>query len=117
MSVIFNANGPVNSLLHTLGLTTSPVQFLADPLLAKITIIVVNLWIGIPYTMLSSTGILQNIPSDLYEAARVDGANAVVTFFKITLPYMFFIMTPSLITTFTGNINNFNVIFINRWRT
>ena len=44
--------------------------------------------------------------------AKIDGANAVQTFFKITLPYMLFVMTPYLITQFTGNINNFNVIFL-----
>ena len=68
--------------------------------------------VGIPYTILQVTGILQNIPAELYEAAKIDGANAVQTFFKITLPYMLFVMTPYLITQFTGNINNFNVIFL-----
>lgn len=114
MSTIFNASGPVNVMLKNLGIigegTTIP--FLTNPLFAKLTIILVNLWIGIPYTMLTTTGILNNIPKDLYEAAKVDGANSVVTFFKITLPYMLFITTPSLITAFVGNINNFNVIFL-----
>ena len=72
----------------------------------------INLWVGIPYTLISVTGILKNIPSELYEAAKVDGANAFVTFFKITMPYMMFVMTPQLIVTFTQNINNFNVIFL-----
>ena len=52
------------------------------------------------------------VPEDLYEAARVDGANSFQTFFKITLPYMLYITTPYLITTFTGNVNNFNVIYL-----
>lgn len=114
MRTIFNTNGTVNAMLRNLGVIgkTASVPFLTDPTLAKITIICVNIWIGVPYTMLTTTGILNNIPRDLYEAAKVDGANAVVTFFKITLPYMLFVMAPSLITTFTGNINNFNVIFL-----
>jgi arabinogalactan oligomer/maltooligosaccharide transport system permease protein len=114
MSTIFNTNGPVNSLLRTFGIIgiQESIPFLTDPLLAKITIILVNIWIGVPYTLLSTTGILQNIPRDLYESAKVDGANAIVTFFKITLPYMLFVMTPNLITAFAGNINNFNVIFL-----
>ncbi len=62
--------------------------------------------------MLQTTGILKNIPAELYESAKVDGANAFVTFFKITLPYMLFVTTPYLITTFTGNINNFNIIYL-----
>ena len=56
--------------------------------------------------------ILQNIPAELYEAAQIDGAGPLTIFRKITLPYIFFVMTPYLITTFTGNINNFNVIFL-----
>lgn len=114
MRTIFNTNGPVNVLLRTFGFigATESVPFFTDATLAKITIIVVNLWIGIPYTMLSTTGILQNIPGELYEAAKIDGASAFTIFRKITLPYMVFVMTPNLITSFTGNINNFNVIFL-----
>jgi len=77
----------------------------------KITLIVVNMWIGIPYTMLSTSGILMNIPDDLYESARIDGANAWTQFWKITMPYVLFVTGPSLLTTFIGNINNFNVIY------
>ena len=114
MSTIFNASGPVNVLLKALGIIGAgdTIPFLTNPALAKITIILVNIWIGVPYTMLTTTGVLINIPKDLYEAAKVDGANAIVTFFRITLPYMLFITTPSLITAFVGNINNFNVIFL-----
>jgi len=114
MRAIFNTNGPVNVILRNLGAigATESIQFLTDPTLAKITIICINIWIGVPFTMLSSTGILNNIPRDLYEAAKMDGANAIVTFFKITMPYMLFITTPTLITAFVGNINNFNVIYL-----
>ncbi len=114
MKTIFNANGPVNIMLRHIGVigSTQSIPFLTDPTLAKITIILVNIWIGVPFTMLTTTGILQNIPKDLYEAAKVDGANAFVTYFKITLPYMLFVTTPLLITQFVGNINNFNVIFL-----
>lgn len=106
--------GAVNALLQSWGFLGKGevLPFWKDPTWARVTVIVVNLWVGIPYTMLQITGILQNIPADLYEAAKVDGANAVVTFFKITLPYMLFVTTPYLITTFTGNINNFNVIYL-----
>lgn len=114
MRTIFNANGPVNVILRQLGVigTTESVPFFTNPLYAKITIICINIWIGVPFTMLSTTGILQNIPAELYEAAKIDGAKASTIFRKITLPYMTFVMTPNLITTFTGNINNFNVIFL-----
>lgn len=114
MRTIFNTNGPVNAMLRNIGIIgpTEAIPFFTDSTLAKITIICINVWIGVPFSMLTTTGILQNIPKDLYEAAKVDGANAIVTFFKITLPYMLFITTPYLITSFVGNINNFNVIFL-----
>ncbi len=104
--------GAVNVLLRQLGLINGGLPFWTDVTWARITIIVVNLWIGVPYTLLQVTGILQNIPKELYESARVDGANALVQFFKITLPYMLFVTTPYLITQFIGNINNFNVIYL-----
>lgn len=114
MRTIFNANGPINVILRNLGIIepTAAVPFFTDPMIAKITIIMINIWIGVPYTMLSTTGILQNIPGELYEAAKIDGATAPIIFRKITLPYMIFVMTPNLITAFTGNINNFNVIYL-----
>jgi arabinogalactan oligomer/maltooligosaccharide transport system permease protein len=77
----------------------------------KVVVIIVNLWIGIPYTILITSGILMNIPADLYEAARIDGAKPVKQFMAITLPYMLFVTTPYLITQFIGNINNFNAIY------
>ncbi len=77
----------------------------------KLIIILVNIWVGIPYTILSTTGILLNIPKDLYESSKVDGAGTVTQFFKITMPYILFVTGPYLITQFVGNINNFNVIF------
>ncbi len=114
MRTIFNANGPVNIILRTIGVigATESIPFFTNELTAKLTIIGINIWIGVPYTMLSTTGILQNIPTELYEAARIDGAKPPTIFRKITLPYMMFVMTPTLITSFTGNINNFNVIYL-----
>jgi arabinogalactan oligomer/maltooligosaccharide transport system permease protein len=112
MNIMLQPSGAVNVLLTNLGLITSPLPFWTAATWAKITIIVINLWIGIPYTMLQVTGILQNIPAELYEAARMDGAGPVKIFFSITLPYMLFVTTPYLITSFVGNINNFNVIYL-----
>lgn len=104
--------GAVNVLLQNLGLIDAPLPFFTDTVWARTSVILINIWVGVPYVLLQMTGILQNIPPELYEAARVDGANPVVMFFKITLPYVLFVTTPYLITTFTGNINNFNVIFL-----
>lgn len=112
MRTMLKDNGLINVLLQNAGLINSPLPFLTNATWARVIVIVINVWIGVPFTMLQVTGILQNIPTELYEAARVDGANAVTIFFKITLPYMLFVTTPYLITTFTGNINNFNVIYL-----
>ena len=112
MNIMLQPSGAINILLQNLGLISSPLPFWQNATWAKITIIVINIWIGIPYTMLQITGILQNIPAELYEAAKMDGAGAVTIFFKITLPYMLFVTTPYLISSFVGNINNFGVIYL-----
>ena len=112
VSKMFAADGLINSTLMNWGWITSPLPFWTNPTWAKVTIIGINVWIGIPYLMLIATGILMNIPADLYESARIDGANAFQTYMKITLPYMLFVTGPYLLTSFTGNINNFNVIFL-----
>ena len=88
------------------------LQFGLDILTTRICIILVNLWIGVPYSMLLCSGILMNIPEDLYESARIDGTGPLRRFMKITLPYMLFVTGPYLITQFIGNLNNFNVIFL-----
>ena len=112
VSKMFAKNGLINLMLMDMGLIQQALPFWDDPTWARITVIIVNIWIGIPYLMLITTGILMNIPADLYESARIDGANAVQQFRKITLPYMLFITGPYLLTSFTGNMNNFNVIYL-----
>ena len=104
--------GIVNKMLMNAGWISERLPFLENATWARVLVIIVNLWVGIPYTIMHVTGILQNIPAEQYEAARIDGANAVQQFMNVTLPYMIFVMTPHLITQFTGNINNFNVIYL-----
>lgn len=112
MRTMFQPTGIVNTLLIKYGIIDSALPFFTNATWARAMVIIINLWVGIPYTLLQVTGILQNIPTELYEAAKIDGANSRQLFTKITLPYMQFVMTPYLITEFTGNINNFNVIFL-----
>ena len=114
MRTLLQPNGAVNVLLREWGLIASDaaLPFFTNATWARVTIILVNIWVGVPYTLLTTTGILQNIPVELYEAAKVDGANTRVTFLKITLPYMLFVTAPTLIAAFIGNINNFNVIYL-----
>lgn len=112
MKTMLQPEGALNVLLRNTGVIEGSLPFLTNATWARVTVIVINLWLGAPYTMLISTGILMNIPTELYEAAQIDGANAATIFRKITLPYIMFVMTPSLITQFIGNVNNFNVIFL-----
>ena len=110
MQKILDNDGILNAVLGTRILWLTDQRYFA--LLPRLMIILVNIWIGVPYTLLMCSGILMNIPADYYEAARIDGAGVVRIFFDITLPYMLHITTPYLITQFVGNINNFNVIWL-----
>ncbi len=105
-------DGIINTMLLEAGWITSKLPFLTNATWARVMVIIINCWVGIPYTIMQVTGILQNIPAEQYEAATIDGANAVQQFTNITLPYMIFVMTPYIITQFTGNINNFNIIYL-----
>jgi len=111
MNQILQDDGVLNVIRGYLGM--APISFFnGKAITARITVIVINMWVGVPYTILQTSGILMNIPEDLYESARIDGATPVVQFFQITLPYMLFVTTPYLIQSFVGNINNFNVIYL-----
>lgn len=88
------------------------LPFWSNATWARVTVVIVNLWVGVPYTLLQVTGILQNFPSEQWEAGDIDGANAWQQFRHITLPYILNIMGPFMITQFTGNVNNFNVIYL-----
>lgn len=114
VSKMFAKNGIVNGLLQTLEILgpTQTLPFFEEATWARVMVIIINIWVGIPYLMLVATGILMNIPADLYESAKIDGANAWKQYTKITLPYMLFVTGPYLLTQFTGNMNNFNVIFL-----
>lgn len=112
MRNMFDPYGPINQLLVWLGGEGARMFFFENVMSARITVLIVNLWIGIPYTMLITSGILMNIPNDMYEAAKIDGASPFKIFVKITMPYVIFVTTPYLITQFIGNLNNFNVIFL-----
>ncbi len=103
--------GPLGQLFIDLGLTDQRIPFLTDPLLAKIMVILVNLWMGFPMFMIMIQGILSNIDKGLYEAAEIDGAGSYQTFRKITLPLVFKATGPLLVMNFAGNFNGFGAIF------
>ena len=112
VSKMFAADGLVNTYLIRWGIIKQAIPFWTQAAYSRVMIILINVWIGIPYMVLMATGLLMNIPEDLYESARIDGANGFQMFRKITLPYMLFVTGPYLLTSFTGNLNNFNVIYL-----
>lgn len=112
MRNFLNDQGPLNAFLEKIGLISHSLPFLSDPTWAKFSIIFVNMWVGIPFTMLVATGIIMNLPSEQIEAAEIDGASKFQIFKSITFPQILLIMMPSLIQQFIGNINNFNVIYL-----
>ncbi len=103
--------GTVNRTLMELGLIDTAIPWLSDPLMAKFTVVLVNLWAGYPYFMLLTMGTMTAISADVFEAARIDGANKFQIFKGITLPLVLYQTTPLIIMSFTHNINNFGAIF------
>lgn len=122
MRNFFANTGIMNTICERIGLTaalrnaglisTSYIPFLSAPGWAHVMIILINIWVGIPYQMLISTGVLMNLPTDQLESARMDGANPFQVFKSITMPYMLQVTGPALVTDFVKNFNNFNVIYL-----
>ena len=112
ISKMFAKDGLINTTLLNWGWINKAIPFFEERWPARFTVIGINIWIGIPYLMLMISGVLMNIPADLYESAKIDGANAWQQYTKITLPYTLFVTGPYLLTSFTGNMNNFNVIYL-----
>ena len=88
------------------------IPWLTDPWVAKLSILIVNLWLGFPYMFLVCTGALQSIPEELSEAAQVDGARAFQAFRTIKLPLLLTTLAPLLISSFAFNFNNFNLVYM-----
>lgn len=98
--------GAINNLFN------SDVAWFQNPNFARAAVIIVNLWLGFPYFYLVTSGALQAIPSELSEAAAIDGASGKQTFWKITLPLLLQVLSPLLVASFAFNFNNFNLIYL-----
>lgn len=98
--------GTVNTI------TGLDINWLTDPNIAKLSILLVNTWLGFPYMFLVATGALQAIPAELKEAAAVDGANRFQSFRNVTLPLLMVAVGPLLVGSFSFNFNNFNQIYL-----
>ena len=90
----------------------SPIPWMTDALWTRVALILIQGWLGFPYIFIVTTGILQSILEDLYEAAVIDGATSWDKFMNITLPVILTSMAPTLITQYTFNFNNFNIIYL-----
>ena len=86
--LLLDPQGVINYLLETIHLTGSPIAWFGDPGTAMLAVTVMNIWAGYPFFMISLLAGLQGVPSDLYEAARVDGASPLQQFFNVTLPHL-----------------------------
>lgn len=117
-SNIFNDSiGAINTqvipFLNHLPLLDIPaISWKTDPNWTKVAIIMIQGWLGFPYIYVMTTGILQSISEDLYEAAKMDGANAWKRFTSITLPAIFLVAAPTFVTQYTFNFNNFSMIYL-----
>lgn len=109
---LFNDSfGVINTgLLSFFGIESIP--WLTNPFWSRVALIGIQGWLGFPYVFIVTTGVLQSIPDDLYEAAIIDGASAIQKFKTITLPLIFISISPIIITQYTFNFNNFNIIYL-----
>ncbi|HUF00694.1 MAG TPA: ABC transporter permease subunit [Anaerolineales bacterium] len=102
--------GVVNRFLENF--VAAAPRWTTEPFWAQVAILLVNLWLGYPYFMLVASGALQSIPSDVYEAATIDGASGWQRFRSITLPLLLVAVGPLLIASYLFNFNNFNLIYL-----
>lgn len=111
-SGMFNESfGAINTtILSALGIDSIP--WMTDAMWTRLALIMIQTWLGFPFIFVMVTGVLQAIPNELYEAATVDGASVFQKFKQITFPLVMFSIAPILITQYTFNFNNFNVIFL-----
>lgn len=108
---MFNANGPINRLLIDFGIIKEAIQFFSTTGWARLTIIIVHLWLGFPYFMALISGVLTTVSEELYEAASLDGANSYHKFMNITMPVVLQATAPLLILNIAGNFNNFGAVY------
>ncbi len=109
-SIMFSPTGALTEIIS--GIVGKHMEVKNDPLLTRIALITIQGWLGSSYVFLLTTGVLQAIPSDLYEAADMDGATVWQKVWRITIPLVLFQISPLLVTQYTFNFNNFNIIYL-----
>ena len=112
---LFREDGIVNNLLMNLNLISEPLKWTVKKELTKIPIILLSVWTSIGYQLILFTAAMQNVPTSLYEAARIDGANSFMQFTKITMPMIsptiFFLVITRTMAVFKifGSVNIFTM--------
>lgn len=109
-SIMLSPNAVLTQLIS--GIAGRTIGVKTDPFLSRVALIMIQGWLGSAYVFLLSTGVLQSIPEDLYEAAQIDGATSFQKLKKITLPIVLFQTAPLLIGQYTFNFNNFSIIYL-----
>lgn len=111
-SALFNDNfGAINTdIIQPLFNTTIP--WMSNVMWSRIAIIMIQVWLGFPYVYALFSGVLKGISDDWYEAADMDGATRWQKFKEITFPHLMFATGPILLTQYTFNFNNFNIIYL-----
>ena len=104
--------GIINKIIIGQWLGMDAIRWLGDAFMAKVSVLIVNVWLGFPYMMMVCLGALQSIPGNLYEAASIDGATRVRRFSGITMPLLMTSVAPLLIGSFAFNFNNFTNIYL-----
>lgn len=104
--------GYINYFFMKLGITKSPILFLSDPKIALYCAAFVDAWLGISFVSMMFLAALEQIPTSLYEAAEIDGANKRRQFFDITLPGIKHTFVTILILVTIWTFNSFNVIYV-----
>ncbi len=104
--------GIFNVILFRLGIIDTYVNFLGQKGLALVCVLIVGIWMGYPQMMMMLLAGLQSIPTEMYEAAKVEGAGPLTTFFRITIPSLANVLSMTIILSIIWTFNSFNVIWL-----
>lgn len=104
--------GVINDALMRVGLITEPVAWLADPSLALVSVILVDVWKTTPFVALLVLAALQMVPKDCYEAAEVDGIHPVRVFFRVTLPLIAPALAVAIIFRLLDAMRMFDLVYV-----
>jgi arabinogalactan oligomer/maltooligosaccharide transport system permease protein len=109
--VLLNREGAFNQMLLGAGIIETAIPFLSHHMWAKVSLVLVNVWLGFPYFMVLISGVMTTIPTEQFEASQIDGANVFQQFRFITLPFILSATAPQILMSLTFNFNNFGMIY------